>query len=256
MSEYMEKHTVSRLIGSPPGYVGFDQGGLLTDAIVKNPQCVLLLDEIEKAHMDLYNVLLQVMDHATLTDNQGRKADFRNVVLIMTTNAGARELGKGSVGFVEGSTKDKAGGALEKVFSPEFRNRLDAMVWFNPLPKSAIVRVVDKFIMELEQQLGERQITFDLTEAARSWMSEKGYDDRFGARPMTRVIQDHIKKPLADEILFGRLEKGGRVTVDVDAKGEDLCFRFPDRELAAPKDPDNDTGGDTGEEKEKEHVKV
>jgi ATP-dependent Clp protease ATP-binding subunit ClpA len=257
MSEYMEKHTVSRLIGSPPGYVGFDQGGLLTDAIVKNPQCVLLLDEIEKAHMDLYNVLLQVMDHATLTDNQGRKADFRNVVLIMTTNAGARELGKGSVGFVDGSTKDKAGGALEKVFSPEFRNRLDAMVWFNPLPKSAILRVVDKFIMELEQQLGERQVTFDLTEAARVWMSEKGYDDRFGARPMTRVIQDHIKKPLADEILFGRLEKGGRVTVDVETDGKSLCFRFPDRELPAPQTADdNSSDDDIGDEKEKEYVKV
>jgi len=252
MSEYMEKHTVSRLIGSPPGYVGFDQGGLLTDAIVKNPQCVLLLDEIEKAHVDLYNVLLQVMDHATLTDNQGRKADFRNVVLIMTTNAGARELGRSSLGFVEGSTKDRAGGALDRVFSPEFRNRLDAMIWFNPLPKSAILRVVDKFVMELEQQLGERQITFDLTESARAWMSEKGYDDRFGARPMARVIQEHIKKPLADEILFGRLEKGGRVTVDVDKTEDALCFRFPNRELPAPKDPKS---GDTGEE-EKEPVKV
>lgn len=252
MSEYMEKHTVSRLIGSPPGYVGFDQGGLLTDAIVKNPQCVLLLDEIEKAHVDLYNVLLQVMDHATLTDNQGRKADFRNVVLIMTTNAGARELGRSSLGFVEGSTKDRAGGALDRVFSPEFRNRLDAMIWFNPLPKSAILRVVDKFVMELEQQLGERQITFDLTESARAWMSEKGYDDRFGARPMARVIQEHIKKPLADEILFGRLEKGGRVTVDVDSNEDALCFRFPNRELPAPKDPKS---GDAGEE-EKEPVKV
>jgi len=252
MSEYMEKHTVSRLIGSPPGYVGFDQGGLLTDAIVKNPQCVLLLDEIEKAHMDLYNVLLQVMDHATLTDNQGRKADFRNVVLIMTTNAGARELGRGSLGFVEGSTKDRAGGALERVFSPEFRNRLDAMVWFNPLPKTAILRVVDKFVMELEQQLSERQITFDLTEAARVWMSEEGYDDRFGARPMARVIQDHIKKPLADEILFGRLENGGRVTVDVEADGKALCFRFPDRELPAPK---SEKKGDE-DETEKEPVKV
>ena len=176
---------------------------------MKHPQCVLLLDEIEKAHRDLYNVLLQVMDHATLTDNQGRKADFRNVVIIMTTNAGARELGRSSLGFVEGSSKDRAGGALERVFSPEFRNRLDAQVWFNPLPKSAILRVVDKFVMELEQQLSERQVTFDLTEAARAWMGEKGYDERFGARPMARVIQEHIKKPLADEILFGRLEKGG-----------------------------------------------
>lgn len=251
MSEYMEKHTVSRLIGSPPGYVGFDQGGLLTDAIVKHPQCVLLLDEIEKAHRDLYNVLLQVMDHATLTDNQGRKADFRNVVIIMTTNAGARELGRSSLGFVEGSSKDRAGGALERVFSPEFRNRLDAQVWFNPLPKSAILRVVDKFVMELEQQLSERQVTFDLTEAARAWMGEKGYDERFGARPMARVIQEHIKKPLADEILFGRLEKGGRVTVDVDKENDKLCFRFPDRELPAPKGstPDDD-------ESKKEAVKV
>jgi ATP-dependent Clp protease ATP-binding subunit ClpA len=252
MSEYMEKHTISRLIGSPPGYVGFDQGGLLTDAIVKNPQCVLLLDEIEKAHMDLYNVLLQVMDHATLTDNQGRKADFRNVVLIMTTNAGARELGRGNVGFVGGTTQDRAGGALERVFSPEFRNRLDAIVWFNPLPREAILRVVDKFVMELEQQLSERQITFDLTEAARAWMSEKGYDDQFGARAMTRVIQDHIKKPLADEILFGRLNKGGRVVVDVASDGKALSFRFPDRELPAPKASDEDEKDDS----EKEPVKV
>ncbi len=243
MSEYMEKHTVSRLIGSPPGYVGFDNGGLLTDALVKNPQCVLLLDEIEKAHQDIYNILLQVMDHGTLTDNQGKKADFRNAVIIMTTNAGARELGKSSVGFLETEVKDRAGGALERVFSPEFRNRLDATVWFDALPKSAILRVVDKFIMELESQLAERNITFDLTEAARAWMGEEGYDERFGARPMARVIQEQIKKPLADEILFGRLEKGGRVQVDV-ADGE-LTFRFPDREITAGDDSGNEDVLDT-----------
>jgi ATP-dependent Clp protease ATP-binding subunit ClpA len=246
MSEYMEKHTVSRLIGAPPGYVGFDQGGLLTDAIVRNPHCVLLLDEIEKAHPDLFNVLLQVMDHATLTDNQGRKADFRNVVLIMTTNAGARELGKGALGFVDGGSEDKAGAALTRFFSPEFRNRLDAVAWFDALPLSAILRVVDKFIIELEEQLSERNITFDLTGSARNWLAERGYDVRFGARAMGRVIHETIKEPLADEILFGRLEHGGRVQVDVDE--DKLTFRFPDREIEGPTEDDKD--------KDKEPVKV
>ncbi len=236
MSEYMEKHTVSRLIGAPPGYVGFDQGGQLTDAIVKNPHCVLLLDEIEKAHVDLYNVLLQVMDHATLTDNQGRKADFRNVVLIMTTNAGARELGRGTLGFVEGTSEDRASSALQNVFSPEFRNRLDGVVWFDRLSNEAILRVVDKFVMELEEQLSERDITFDLTEAARTWLGERGYDTRYGARAMGRALHEHLKEPLADEILFGRLTGGGRVKVDVDEAGE-LAFRFPDREITGPVDP-------------------
>ncbi len=238
MSEYMEKHTVSRLIGAPPGYVGFDQGGLLTDSIVKNPHSVLLLDEIEKAHPDLFNVLLQVMDHATLTDNQGRKADFRNVVIIMTTNAGAQEIAKGSIGFSPGEAKDKGSEALARMFSPEFRNRLDATVWFNKLPQPAILRVVDKFVMELEAQLGERDVTFDLSEAARAWLGEKGYDIRFGARPMARTIHTHIKKPLADEILFGELQDGGRVKVDVAADGKELTFSYlePDPKAIEGKD--------------------
>jgi len=248
MSEYMEKHTVSRLIGAPPGYVGFDQGGQLTDAIVKNPHCVLLLDEIEKAHVDLYNVLLQVMDHATLTDNQGRKADFRNVVLIMTTNAGARELGRGTVGFVEGTSADLASSALNNIFSPEFRNRLDAVVWFDRLAQQAVLRVVDKFVMELEEQLSERDITFDLTEAARNWLGERGYDTRYGARAMGRVLHEHLKEPLADEILFGRLQKGGRVKVDVAEDRDALAFRFPDREITGPVEPP--------EKSEKESAKV
>jgi len=248
MSEYMEKHTVSRLIGAPPGYVGFDQGGQLTDAVVKNPQCVLLLDEIEKAHVDLYNVLLQVMDHATLTDNQGRKADFRNVVLIMTTNAGARELGRGSVGFVDSSNSEKASSALNNVFSPEFRNRLDAVVWFDKLAQAAILRVVDKFVMELEEQLDERDVTFDLTEAARAWLGERGYDERYGARAMGRVLHEHLKEPLADEILFGRLEQGGRVQVDVTESGADLTFRFPGREITGPIAPDPEENPDSEKE--------
>ncbi len=219
--------------------MGFDQGGQLTDAIVKNPHCVLLLDEIEKAHMDLYNVLLQVMDHATLTDNQGRKADFRNVVLIMTTNAGARELGRGTLGFVEGTSEDRASSALQNVFSPEFRNRLDAVVWFDRLSTEAILRVVDKFVMELEEQLSERDITFDLTEAARNWLGERGYDTRYGARAMGRALHEHLKEPLADEILFGRLAGGGRVKVDVD-EAEEIVFRFPDREITGPVDPPPD----------------
>ncbi len=230
MSEYMEKHTVSRLIGAPPGYVGFDQGGQLTDSIVKNPHSVLLLDEIEKAHPDLFNVLLQVMDHATLTDNQGRKADFRNVVLIMTTNAGAQEMAKGGIGFEQGSPKDRGQEALTRMFSPEFRNRLDAVVWFNRLPQPAILRVVDKFVMELESQLAERDVTFDLSEAARAWLGKEGYDERFGARPMARTLHEHVKKSLADEILFGGLQKGGRVKVDVSKDGKSLAFSFPKRD--------------------------
>ena len=227
MSEYQEKHTASRLIGAPPGYVGFDQGGQLTDAITKHPHCVLLLDEIEKAHSDIYNVLLQVMDHATLTDNQGRKADFRNVVLIMTTNAGAAEIARRGLGFVEGKGGDRAGGAIERQFSPEFRNRLDAVVWFDRLPMAAILRVVDKFIIELETQLIERQVTFEVTEEARAWLANRGYDERMGARPMARVIHEKIKQPLADEILFGKLKGGGRVRVAMSADGEGLEFSFP-----------------------------
>ena len=214
MSEYMEKHTVSRLIGAPPGYVGFDQGGLLTDAVNRNPYAVLLLDEIEKAHPDLFNILLQVMDHAALTDNNGKKADFRNIILIMTTNAGAREMSGAPLGFGAQSNAGKGKEAIEKMFSPEFRNRLDAMISFNSLSRENIERVVDKFIIELDQQLNDRKVFLSLTAGARRWFAERGYDPAFGARPMARLIQNEIKRVLADEILFGRLQNGGKVEVD------------------------------------------
>jgi ATP-dependent Clp protease ATP-binding subunit ClpA len=224
MSEYMEKHTVSRLIGAPPGYVGFDQGGLLTDAINRNPYAVLLLDEIEKAHPDLFNILLQVMDHAALTDNNGKKADFRNIILIMTTNAGAREMSGAPLGFGAQSTAGRGKEAIEKMFSPEFRNRLDAMITFNSLSLEIIERVVDKFILELDQQLNEKKVFLQLTPNARRWLAERGYDPAFGARPMARLIQNEIKRVLADEILFGRLQGGGTVEVDeVDGK---LTFSY------------------------------
>jgi ATP-dependent Clp protease ATP-binding subunit ClpA len=224
MSEYMEKHTVSRLIGAPPGYVGFDQGGLLTDAINRTPYAVLLLDEIEKAHPDLFNILLQVMDHATLTDNNGKKADFRNIILIMTTNAGARELSGAPLGFGAQSNAGRGKEAIEKMFSPEFRNRLDAMIAFNALSPEIIERVVDKFIMELDQQLNERKVSLQLTPNARRWFAEHGYDQAFGARPMARLIQNEIKRVLADEILFGRLSNGGHVEVD-ESEGK-LVFTY------------------------------
>ncbi len=220
MSEYMEKHAVSRLIGAPPGYVGFDQGGLLTEEIRKRPHCVLLLDEIEKAHQDIYNVLLQVMDHATLTDNTGRKADFRNVVIIMTTNAGAREMEQGKIGFSREAESPDNKKALERIFSPEFRNRLDAVIQFGQLPEDVILQVVDKFVNELDVVLAEKKVTIDLSSAARKWLADKGYSRQFGARPMGRVIQEHIKRPLADAILFGELQKGGHVDVDVKGEGE------------------------------------
>jgi len=213
MSEYMERHTVSRLIGAPPGYVGFDQGGLLTDAILKHPHSVLLLDEIEKAHPDVFNLLLQVMDHGTLTDNNGRKADFRNVILVMTTNAGAESMTRRSIGF---TTQDHSTDAMEVVrrtFTPEFRNRLDAIIQFRSLDPENVAHVVDKFIMELEVQLEGKGVEIEVTRAARSWLADKGYDPQMGARPMTRVIQENIKRPLADEILFGRLSSGGKVKV-------------------------------------------
>ncbi len=225
MSEYMEQHTVSRLIGAPPGYVGFDQGGLLTDSVRKTPYAVLLLDEIEKAHPDLFNVLLQVMDHATLTDNNGKKADFRNVILIMTTNAGARELSGKRVGFKQtneggiGGSGSKAQGAIERTFSPEFRNRMDAWIAFDSLQFDTIKLVVDKFINELRDQLRDKSVTIELTEAARTWLAGKGFDKLFGARPMARLIQSKIKEPLANEILFGSLQKGGTVVVD-EREGE------------------------------------
>ena len=225
MSEYMEKHTVSRLIGAPPGYVGFDQGGLLTDAVRKNPHAVVMLDEIEKAHPDLFNVLLQVMDHATLTDNTGRKADFRNVVLILTTNAGARDMASSSIGFTgPGEGSGSAKGAIERTFSPEFRNRLDAIVQFNPLDPIAIARVVEKNLAELHTQLAEKHVTLELTEAAKEYLAEKGFDRAFGARPMARLVEKVLKRPLADAILFGELMEGGKAVADV-ADGE-IVLRF------------------------------
>ena len=221
MSEYMERHAVSRLIGAPPGYVGFDQGGLLTDAVDQHPHSVLLLDEIEKAHPDLFNILLQVMDNGTLTDSNGKKVDFRNVILVMTTNAGAADAQKESIGFASGKKTDEADAAVERLFTPEFRNRLDAIIPFAPLSTDTIGRVVEKFVLQLEAQLIDRGVTFELTPDATAWLSERGYDSRFGARPLSRVIQEHIKKPLADQILFGELKKGGLVKVDVDAADPD-----------------------------------
>jgi len=211
----MERHTVSRLIGAPPGYVGFDDGGLLTEAITKQPHAVLLLDEIEKAHPDVFNLLLQVMDHGTLTDSNGRKTDFRNVVLVMTTNAGAELISRRSMGFTEQANELDGGEAIKRIFTPEFRNRLDATVNFGPLDEKTLLSVVDKFLMALEMQLDEKRVTLMVDTDARQWMADKGYDKLMGARPMERVIQEHLKKPLANELLFGELEKGGSVSVTV-----------------------------------------
>ena len=215
MSEYMERHTVSRLIGAPPGYVGFDQGGLLTEAISKQPHCVLLLDEIEKAHPDIFNILLQVMDHGTLTDNNGRKADFRNVVIVMTTNAGAEALNKTQIGFTKTATAGDEMADIKRLFTPEFRNRLDAIISFAPLDHEVILRVVDKFLMQLEEQLHEKKVEVVFTDALKDYLAEHGFDPLMGARPMARLIQDTIRSALADELLFGRLVSGGKVTVDV-----------------------------------------
>jgi ATP-dependent Clp protease ATP-binding subunit ClpA len=226
MSEYMERHTVSRLIGAPPGYVGFDQGGLLTDGVDQHPHCVLLLDEIEKAHQDMFNILLQVMDHGRLTDHNGKKIDFRNVILIMTTNAGASDAAKDAIGFGRGKRLGEDEEAIKKLFTPEFRNRLDATIPFAPLGRDTIDRVVEKFVLELEAQLTDRDVTFELTPEATRWLGEKGYDDAFGARPLARVIQDNIKKPLADEILFGQLKGGGTVRVLLDREADKLAFEF------------------------------
>jgi ATP-dependent Clp protease ATP-binding subunit ClpA len=224
MSEYMERHAVSRLIGAPPGYVGFDQGGLLTDAVIKNPYSVVLLDEIEKAHSDIYNILLQVMDHGTLTDNNGRKVDFRNVVLVMTTNAGVQETVRKSIGFKQQDHSHDAMSEINKVFTPEFRNRLDGIIWFNHLDPEIILQVVDKFIIELQAQLDVKGVSLEVTSAARAYMAEKGYDKAMGARPMARVIKDDLKKELANELLFGELSNGGNVKVDcVDDK---LTFEY------------------------------
>jgi len=225
MSEYMERHSVSRLIGAPPGYVGFDQGGLLTDAIDQHPHCVLLLDEIEKAHQDLFNILLQVMDHGKLTDHNGKSVDFRNVILIMTTNAGAADLVKAPIGFERTHRIGEDTEAINRMFTPEFRNRLDAIVPFAALSTEVVSKVVEKFASQLEAQLGERNVEIELTEAAKAWLAKKGFDPQFGARPLGRVIQEHIKKALAEELLFGRLANGGRVRVDFD--GEKLVFDYP-----------------------------
>jgi len=238
MSEYMEKHAVSRLIGAPPGYVGFDQGGLLTDGVDQHPHCVLLLDEIEKAHPDVFNILLQVMDHGTLTDHNGRKVDFRNVVLIMTSNAGAAEQAKSAIGFGRDRREGEDTAAIERTFTPEFRNRLDAVISFGALPKSVILKVVEKFVLQLEAQLMDRDVTIELTQAAAEWLGDKGYDDKMGARPLARVIQEHIKKPLAEELLFGKLLKGGVVTVGVKDNKIDLVVEGPvTRRLTGKKKP-------------------
>jgi ATP-dependent Clp protease ATP-binding subunit ClpA len=227
MSEYMERHTVSRLIGAPPGYVGFDQGGLLTDGVDQHPHCVLLLDEVEKAHPDLFNILLQVMDHGKLTDHNGKQISFRNVILIMTTNAGAADLAKPAIGFGSSKREGDDMEAINRLFSPEFRNRLDAIIPFGSLPVPVIHQVVQKFVMQLEAQLAERGVTFELTPEAIAWLAEKGYDERMGARPLARVIQEHIKKPLADEVLFGKLKKGGTVRVGVeDGEGGQQTLRL------------------------------
>jgi ATP-dependent Clp protease ATP-binding subunit ClpA len=243
MSEYMERHTVSRLIGAPPGYVGFDQGGLLTDGVDQHPHCVLLLDEIEKAHGDLFNILLQVMDHGKLTDHNGKKIDFRNVVLIMTTNAGASDAAKDAIGFGRGKREGEDEEAIKKLFTPEFRNRLDATITFAPLSRDTIDKVVEKFVLELEAQLADRDVTFDLTPEATRWLGQKGYDDSFGARPLARVIQEHIKKPLADEILFGNLKDGGTVRVLLDREKDTLAFEFIKAAEAKPRAPQKSTKG-------------
>jgi ATP-dependent Clp protease ATP-binding subunit ClpA len=231
MSEYMERHTVSRLIGAPPGYVGFDQGGLLTDGIDQHPHCVLLLDEIEKAHPDLFNILLQVMDHGKLTDHNGKQVDFRNVIIIMTTNAGAADLARSAYGFTTNKREGDDTEAINKLFAPEFRNRLDSIISFGRLPKEVVYKVVDKFVLQLEAQLADRDVTIELSDEATKWLIANGYDELMGARPMARVIQEHIKKALADEVLFGRLKGGGHVRVIVitdEAGNSKLGFDYPD----------------------------
>ena len=242
MSEYMERHSVSRLIGAPPGYVGFDQGGLLTDAIDQHPHCVLLLDEIEKAHPDLFNILLQVMDHGKLTDHNGKQVDFRNVILIMTTNAGASDLAKNAIGFGRESREGEDEDAIKRLFTPEFRNRLDATIPFANLTPDIVGMVVDKFVMQLEAQLADRNVTIELTDGARLWLAEKGYDKLYGARPLARIIQEYVKKPLAEELLFGRLSKGGAVRVGVDEEGKILTFAYVEAPVAALPKPEGDQG--------------
>ncbi|HRC37593.1 MAG TPA: AAA family ATPase, partial [Rubrivivax sp.] len=235
MSEYMERHAVSRLIGAPPGYVGFDQGGLLTEAISKKPHAVLLMDEIEKAHPDVFNVLLQVMDHGTLTDNNGRKADFRSVVIVMTTNAGAETMNKATIGFTNKREQGDEMGDIKRLFTPEFRNRLDAIVNFRALDQDVILRVVDKFLLQLEGQLAEKKVEVTFTDPLRRHLAKKGFDPLMGARPMQRLIQDTIRRALADELLFGRLVDGGRLTVDVDDQGEVLLDIQPPKKSDKPR---------------------
>ena len=242
MSEYMERHSVSRLIGAPPGYVGFDQGGMLTDAIDQHPHCVLLLDEIEKAHQDLYNILLQVMDHGKLTDHNGKKVDFRNVILIMTTNAGASDMVKEAIGFGREGREGEDEDAIKRMFTPEFRNRLDAVIAFAALSPEVVGRVVEKFVMQLEAQLADRNVTIEMSSAAKEWLAERGYDRLYGARPLARVIQEYIKKPLAEELLFGKLVKGGAVKVTM--KDKKLDFEFI--EAALPAVPKSEGDGDEG----------
>ena len=222
MSEYMEKHTVSRLIGAPPGYVGYDQGGLLTESVTKHPHAVLLLDEIEKAHPDVFNLLLQIMDHGTLTDTNGRHADFRHIILVMTSNAGAFEIGRNVIGFADQDTNSDGMEVIKRSFTPEFRNRLDAIINFEQLDKETIGLVVDKFLVELEEQLHTKRVSLTVDEAAREWLADHGYDKTMGARPMARLIQEKVKKPLADELLFGRLVNGGFVELKV--KDKELFF--------------------------------
>ncbi len=240
MSEYMERHSISRLIGAPPGYVGFDQGGLLTDAIDQHPHCVLLLDEIEKAHPDLYNILLQVMDHGKLTDHNGRTVDFRNVILIMTTNAGASDMAKEAIGFGREARTGEDEDAIKRMFTPEFRNRLDATITFAALTPEIVGRVVEKFVMQLEAQLADRNVTIELSSAAKEWLAERGYDRLYGARPLGRVIQEHIKKPLAEELLFGKLTKGGSVKVTL--KDNKLEFEYTEASPPVLSKPDSDEG--------------
>ncbi|OJJ11588.1 ATP-dependent Clp protease ATP-binding subunit ClpA [Alphaproteobacteria bacterium AO1-B] len=235
MSEYMERHTVSRLIGAPPGYVGFDQGGLLTDGVDQHPHCVLLLDEIEKAHPDLFNILLQVMDHGKLTDHNGKQVDFRNVILIMTTNAGAADMAKMPVGFNRIKREGDDQEAINKLFTPEFRNRLDAIIPFGNLPVEVVYKVVEKFVMQLEVQLADRNVTFELGDDAVKWLADKGYDSQMGARPLGRIIQEHIKRPLADEVLFGKLKKGGMVKVSVSEDGNGLLLESVEERATPPK---------------------
>ena len=250
MSEYMERHSVSRLLGAPPGYVGFDQGGLLTDAIDQHPHTVLLLDEIEKAHPDLFNILLQVMDHGKLTDHNGKAVDFRNVILIMTTNAGAADMAKTAIGFGREVRVGEDEEAVKRLFTPEFRNRLDAIIPFAALSPEVVARVVEKFVMQLEAQLADRNVTIELSSAAKEWLSERGYDPLYGARPLARLIQETIKKPLAEELLFGKLVKGGSVKVTM--KDGKLSFEYTEAALPALPKPDEDGEG-TGD-REQENV--